>query len=522
MAQGRLVEERSARRHIAGLPSGFSTSTQPSNSTQPFHLTTTFEPESEFDPPTESVLAQDVQSTFDYMPATLGGYFAGLGVLGFLFWRAAPDMLMASWLAIFCVVFGFRCAVAWRYTGRPANVETDWPLWRRLSDVGTIASGAVWAFTAWMFYPVGESSQQIGLILVIYSFCVASVPVLARRPLMHVTFVSLCFVPLAIRIADDGSAHNLQTALVLLIILALTTVLAGNYRRALQRIIEMKQRGDVLLAELRVEKRAADAARREAETASRAKTQFFAAASHDLRQPLHAMGLFAEALRQKNQDSEVAQLVNSINESVDALEGLFSELLDITRIDSGGVDVHPSHFEINDILRKLKLHFEPTAFEKGLALRMRGGRHVAFADPMLVERILRNLVSNAIRYTNDGSVLVSCRRRGEHLRLQVWDTGLGIREVEQAKIFDEFYQVPFTAQHGPEPAQGARPRARHRQAAGATDARAAEPALRIGPRQRLHAGTAGRPTRAADAVTDSQQDALGHHAAGAPHRDGRR
>ena len=107
----------------------------------------------------------------------------------------------------------------------------------------------------------------------------------------------------------------------------------------------------------------------------------------------------------------MAQLVNSINESVDALEGLFSELLDITRIDSGGVEVQSaSTSSVGDMFRKLRLHFEPAAFEKGLALRLRGGKHVALADPLLVERIVRNLVSNAIRYTDDGSVLVSCRR----------------------------------------------------------------------------------------------------------------
>jgi len=157
------------------------------------------------------------------------------------------------------------------------------------------------------------------------------------------------------------------------------------------------------------------------------------------------MGLFAEALRARAHDPEVAQLVNSINESVDALEGLFSELLDITRIDSGGVEVNAENFELADIFRKVRLHFEPSAFEKGLALRIRGGRHVALADPLLVERIVRNLVSNAIRYTQDGSVLLSCRRRGERLLLQVWDTGPGIRADERARIFEEFYQVPGAA-----------------------------------------------------------------------------
>ncbi len=176
--------------------------------------------------------------------------------------------------------------------------------------------------------------------------------------------------------------------------------------------------------------------------ANRAKTQFFTAASHDLRQPLHAMGLFAEALRARTHEPEVARLVNSINESVDALEGLFSELLDITRIDSGGVEVHPESFVIGEIFRKLRLHFEPAAFEKGLELRLRGDAHVVHADPLLVERILRNLVSNAIRYTTDGTVLVSCRRRGGRMLLQVRDTGPGIGVDERARIFEEFYQVP--------------------------------------------------------------------------------
>jgi CheY-like chemotaxis protein len=154
------------------------------------------------------------------------------------------------------------------------------------------------------------------------------------------------------------------------------------------------------------------------------------------------MGLFAEALRQRSHDEEVIHLVNSINGSVDALEGLFSELLDITKIDTGGVETQAEHFNIGAMFGRLKLHFEPTAFEKGLGLRFRGGANNAFADPVLVERILRNLVSNAIRYTQDGTVLVSCRKRGGRLLLQVWDTGVGIREREQERIFEEFYQVP--------------------------------------------------------------------------------
>jgi CheY-like chemotaxis protein len=189
----------------------------------------------------------------------------------------------------------------------------------------------------------------------------------------------------------------------------------------------------------------AEEARRAAEAANRAKTQFFAAASHDLRQPLHAMGLFAEALRQRSHDPEVASLVNSINESVDALEGLFGELLDITRIDTGGVDVNPQPVRLRELFQRLRLHFEPVAFEKGLMLSFRGEGLVAHADPVLLERVLRNLVSNAIRYSDDGGVLVSARLRqrpqGPVLLVQVWDTGIGISETSLPRIWDEFFQV---------------------------------------------------------------------------------
>ena len=390
----------------------------------------------------KSPLPEEVRSVYEYMPATLAGYMAGFGVIALLYWVSTPLSVMAPWLGAFGLVWLARGWTARQFKRANPRTLPDWQRWRLYGNLGTFASGALWGATAWIFYPRGDAIQQVGLIVLVYTFCVAAVPVLSTQPRVYLAFASLCFAPMAVRIASEGTAYAYQLAGILLLILSLTTVLARNYRQALQRVIELKLHADELLVQLRIEKKAADEARREAEIANRAKTQFFTAASHDLRQPLHAMGLFAEALRDKAHNDEVAQLVNSINASVDALEELFSELLDITRIDSGGIAVNPQHFEIGDIFRKLKLHFEPTAFEKGLALHMRGAKHTVHADPVIVERILRNLVSNAIRYTQDGSVLVSCRRRGDRLLLQVWDTGPGISEDEQVRIFEEFYQVP--------------------------------------------------------------------------------
>lgn len=402
-----------------------------------------------------SALGEEVLAVYAYAPATLAGLAAGFGMLLLLFWNSVPLAVLLPWAALFIGLWVVRIwlAQSFRATLRRDGIG-DWHPWRLRWNVLTIASAGAWGLSGWLFYTRGLGIQQTGLILVIYTFCIAAVPVLANQPRMFLAYVAICFGPLVARIATGGEEHSLRLAGMLVIIITLTTVLARNYRQALQRVIELKLRADGLLEELRIEKQAAEAARHEAEVANRAKTQFFTAASHDLRQPLHAMGLFAEALRQRTHEPEVAHLVNSINASVDALEGLFSELLDITRIDAGGVEVRPQHFELDDILRKLRLHFEPTAFEKGLALVLRGGHRVVHADPLLVERILRNLVSNAIRYTNDGGVLVGARLRGDKVLVQVWDSGLGIREEEQAKVFEEFYQVPNTPAVAPHQRKG--------------------------------------------------------------------
>jgi two-component system, sensor histidine kinase len=401
-----------------------------------------------------SPLPDVVQSTFDYVLTAVAGYSAGVGVVTMLFWGIAPAALMWPWFGAFVALASVRLFV-WRAFKR-ATLQTraDWSRWLLRSNIGTLFAGAFWGFTGWVFYAESSGLQQTGLIIIVYTFCVVGIPVLSIQPRIYLAFGALCIVPLLVRIASVGDSYSLQLAGELVLIISFTIILANTYRQALQRAIDLKVHADELLVQLRIEKRAAEAARQEAEVANRAKTQFFTAASHDLRQPLHAMGLFAEALRQRVHDPEVAQLVNSINESVDALEGLFSELLDISRIDNGGVEVHEQHFKVGDILRKLRLNFEPSAFEKGLSLRLRSGDRVVFADPLLVERILRNLVSNAIRYTNDGSVLVSCRQRGNRVLLQVWDTGIGIREAERVRIFEEFYQVPNTGIVSPEQRKG--------------------------------------------------------------------
>ena len=395
------------------------------------------------------------RAMFAYNPTSLAGHVVGALVVEFVFARSAPAALRWQWGLAMAALIAVRSLLAWHVARHEATTPAALERQLRTWIAGTLVTAALWGWAAWSFLPYGGALQQITLILVVYTFCVACIPILAPQFALYLAFTGLVYLPAIARVALQEGTAGVQTAFVMAVAMAMTLVLGRNHRDAFERESRLRWQGEALTEQLRAEKEIADAARRQAEVANRAKTQFFAAASHDLRQPLHAMGLFAEALRQRGQqDAETARLVNSINASVDALEGLFSELLDITRIDSGGVEVRPADIAIGDVFRRLRLHFEPIAFDKGLALRFRGAQHHARADPLIVERILRNLLANAIRYTDDGGVLVACRRRGGRLLLQVWDTGVGIAADEQQRIFDEFYQVPGGAAPSAEQKKG--------------------------------------------------------------------
>ncbi len=396
----------------------------------------------EIDEPSPSVLPEEARSAFQGMAAQLTVNLTGWMAVALLFYSEVPPAVLQPWLLAFAAFWLLRLVVLLGFRRDAQTPIASLVRWWTVWVVGLLINSSLWGMGAWLFYPYLDSSR-VGVLLIIgYTLCIAAAPVLLNHPRAFLLFPVLYFGPIVARIATSGRHDAYAQAGTMLLVFALTFLLVRAFRQSLLRTRDLQSQTDALLLQLRIEKTSADAARGAAEAANRAKTQFFVAASHDLRQPLHAMGLLAGALRHKNLDVESAHLVGSINESVDALEGLFSQLLDLTRLDSGVIEAQPQHFGLNELYRKLRLRFEPLAFEKGLGLRFRGADHHVWADLLLVERIVHNLVSNAIRYTGDGTVLIGCRRRGNRLLLQVWDTGPGIDEREQQRVFDELYQVP--------------------------------------------------------------------------------
>lgn len=182
-------------------------------------------------------------------------------------------------------------------------------------------------------------------------------------------------------------------------------------------------------------------ARDEAEKASVAKTRFLAAASHDLRQPLQALNLFVYALENKETDADKLGIITLIRNSLDSLKELLNTLLDISKLEAGVVQPSPKDFSIDTILTRIKSELTAVAWANDLELRAVNCTTWVHSDPSLLETIVRNLVDNAIKYTDHGKVLIGCRHRGDKLRIEVYDTGLGIAREKRDLIFQDFYQV---------------------------------------------------------------------------------
>ena len=205
-----------------------------------------------------------------------------------------------------------------------------------------------------------------------------------------------------------------------------------GHRRWRRQRQAFSERGDAL--------HALETALRAAHQADRDKTRFLATATHDLRQPVHALGLFAGALELRLLGTEQEPLVRNVIRSIEGLERSFNAMLDVSRLDAGAVEPNLQHFPLRDVFRRLHMQYAGQAEARGLGLRFSPGGKSVTSDPQLLERILGNLLQNALRYTERGGVVLVARSTRDHIHVEVWDTGIGIAPAELPRVFEEFYQ----------------------------------------------------------------------------------
>jgi signal transduction histidine kinase/CheY-like chemotaxis protein len=349
-----------------------------------------------------------------------------------LFWGQCNHEALLSWLAVMFALHAVEIFGWSRYKDQLQSVE-QCRQWNTRFILYALAVGLAWGSVALWFFPQDLAYQAL-LICVVLGLAAGAVTMNAVHPPSLYVYVLCVTLPLLLRLALGSNAEHWILASMLLLFL-LTVVSAGReLSQTFWTALLRRDENDSLIRQLTEQKA-------RAETASRDKSRFLAAASHDLRQPLQALVLFSEALQDMAREKNTAHLAGQIGKSVSALVDMFDELLDVSRLDAGVVQAHRQHFELRNLFDRLYVDFAHQAHAKGVLLEMPDCEQVVYSDPGLLERILRNLVSNAIRYTSAGKVQVLCECSPSQLTLSVKDSGVGISAENLPHIFEEYYQV---------------------------------------------------------------------------------
>lgn len=322
----------------------------------------------------------------------------------------------------------------------------------QLFVLNRLVSGCLWGLAGILFIFPAYRQEELFVILVLVLVGTSAVADLSvYLPAFYAMILPILGM-MAVRMLTAGTLVHWVIAISLFGGWGVLLPLARHLNQVIRDSLALRFKSEALLQAVTRQKELAETARARAEEAREAaeranlsKSRFLAAASHDLRQPLHALGLFVAALQSNIATPEGKRLVDNIQASVTAMEGLFNSLLDISRLDAGVITPHLRDVPIAPLLERIALDYRPAADGKGVAFRVRPCAAAVHTDPVLLERMLRNLVSNAIRYTQRGGVLVGCRRRGATVWFEVWDTGQGIPEDKREEIFQEFVQL-----HNPE------------------------------------------------------------------------
>lgn len=383
----------------------------------------------------DEVAAEQVAALIANVTFGVVGAMTGAIVLSAtLWWLGSVDARTAFLWSCFIAA----CAAAhvalrlWYRREQPA--AADWRPWANGFTAISLAEGLGWGWAPLNLAPHGGFDVSLLIMTVVFGVAAGAVP--AFSPYLPAFFAIFLPATLPYAVKSLGAAAPLaQASSVLTVVFVIAVaILSVGTNRTFRENVRLRIATQRMSAQLRQQKSIA-------EQASVAKSTFLAAASHDLRQPVHALGLFVGALRAVIMPPEGRRLIEQIETSVSAMDGLFSALLDISRLDAGVVEVNQRAFELGPFLARVCHDCRLEAEAKGVTLIYMRCSVVVDSDPVLLERIVRNLVSNAVRYTDCGRVVVGCRRHGSHVALQVWDTGRGIAPQQQEIVFQEYYQI---------------------------------------------------------------------------------
>jgi signal transduction histidine kinase/CheY-like chemotaxis protein len=366
-------------------------------------------------------------------PGTVGGMIAAPILSGMLVYKNAVEFRAAAiFVLLLAVSTVARLVLIYTYKKAKPPVE-DWRRWAFCAIATALIGGSCWGLGALFLMDPGRPEYQFMVLMTCAGLAAGSITAFGTYLPSYYCNLLAIMAPGCIWSALQGDAlHWTYTVLSVLWVLVVA-VLANSFSKLLIESLELQFANLDLAKDLLRQKEVAEAA-------NVAKSRFLASASHDLRQPIHALGMFVGALRDRPLDELSGRLVRQIQNSVGALDGLFTAILDISRLDAGVIESRPRAVAIHPLLKRICHDEMPEIDRKGIELRLIPCSLAVQTDPVLLERVLRNLISNAVRYTDKGRVVVGCRR-GSRLSVEVWDSGRGIPSDQRDLIFQEFYQI---------------------------------------------------------------------------------
>ncbi len=339
-----------------------------------------------------------------------------------------------AWVTSIAACVVAHLVLRWMYH-RDASSDANWRRWAWSFTAISLVEGITWGWASVYLTTAGFFEVQVLVLAVTFGVATGAIP--ARSSYLP-SFCALFFpatLPYVLLKVGDTSEVQQISALFMLIYIVGMGGLAFNVNRNFKAAVDLRIWSIELAERFRQQKELAD-------QANQAKSRFLAAASHDLRQPAHALSLLIGALRGIALPEEATRLVALIESSAVALDRLFAALLEISRLDAGVVEVRRQNLPIYPLLSRICSDYREMAATKNIALKLLPCSASVFTDPVLFgDRIMRNLIANAVRYTDRGRVVVGCRLRGSLLSVEVWDTGPGIPIDQQQRIFEEFYQL---------------------------------------------------------------------------------
>ncbi|RVU43887.1 ATP-binding response regulator [Rubrivivax rivuli] len=376
-----------------------------------------------------------------WLTVFMGSLYALLVALPFV--GLVPDRVLVVWTALFVAVRVARLVAARRWQATPP-AGRDLRMWSWSMALNAAAQAALWGFGSWWLMapqqPAAEAALHLGLSIV----TLTNVQTLARTYPLLFFYTLLVMGPLALRDLWLGGLHTMLGGMAVLV--GTYALVSGlQHARAHNETLRQRQRNAELIAALQQEVEARTAAQARAEQAHAEKAHFLAAAGHDLRQPLNAIGLLAQALPQEQAGPPLALAAQRIYGCVEQMGDIVDGLMELSHLDAGTVQPQLAPLDLAGLLQSLAAQHDEAARRKGLRLELQlhtdaSGLHTV-SDARLLRRVLDNLVSNAVRYTEAGSVVLRAVATQEAVRVEVVDTGVGIAAAELERVFEPFYQT---------------------------------------------------------------------------------